>query len=296
VLELTVMQLAYNFGVSPGFMVLLLVLWIFGICMIAMAALIHLPFRWLTALSVAVIAFHNCLDGIEASQFGSADLFWNFLRQPGVISIAGRPVLLSYTFLPWIAVMSAGFCFGRVFRLEPLVRQRIMLRTGLALTIAFVVIRAVQHVRRSGALCPSEVARIHISLFPQLHQIPWIARLPADDIRAFIARPGVLRSAKVHGRQSPDRLRRAPLFYFVLHFYLIHALAAGVRYGTASARFIFNPLPSMGGPADLFPADFGYRLCVVYAMWILTMALLYPLCRRFAKVKATRSDWWLSYL
>jgi hypothetical protein len=92
---------------------------------------------------------------------------------------------------------------------------------------------------------------------------------------------------------------RVPMFYFVLHFYLIHVLAvlaAWLRYGRPAASFIFNPLPSMGGPRQLFPPDFGYDLAVVYGVWLLTVVLLYPLCRWFAQVKATRRDWWLSYL
>jgi hypothetical protein len=35
---------------------------------------------------------------------------------------------------------------------------------------------------------------------------------------------------------------------------------------------------------------------IVYAMWILGLILLYPLCRWFAGVKARRRDWWLSYI
>jgi uncharacterized membrane protein len=92
---------------------------------------------------------------------------------------------------------------------------------------------------------------------------------------------------------------RVPLFYFILHFYVIHALtvlAALLRYGVQAGKFMFNPLPSMGGPSDLFPANFGYRLWVVYAVWILTVTMLYPLCRWFAKVKRERAAWWLSYL
>src|SRR5580765_4756547 len=71
VLELTVMQLAYNFNFSLRFLILLLVLWIFGICMIAMAALVHLPVRWLAALSVSVLVLHNSLDRINPARFGS---------------------------------------------------------------------------------------------------------------------------------------------------------------------------------------------------------------------------------
>jgi uncharacterized membrane protein len=47
VLELTVMQLAYNFNFSSRYLILLLILWIFGACMILMAALIWLPTAWL---------------------------------------------------------------------------------------------------------------------------------------------------------------------------------------------------------------------------------------------------------
>ena len=92
---------------------------------------------------------------------------------------------------------------------------------------------------------------------------------------------------------------RVPLFYYVVHFWAIHLLAslmAGLRYGGASLAFVFRPFPSMGGPRELFPADFGYSLGVVYLVWLLIVALLFPLCRWFGGVRARRSDWWLSYL
>jgi uncharacterized membrane protein len=92
---------------------------------------------------------------------------------------------------------------------------------------------------------------------------------------------------------------RVPMFYFILHFYLIHlliVLASWLRYGGAAAKFTFTPVPSMGGPQQLFPAGFGYSLWVVYAVWLLVVVSLYPVCRWFAKVKSTRRDWWLSYL
>jgi hypothetical protein len=92
---------------------------------------------------------------------------------------------------------------------------------------------------------------------------------------------------------------RVPMFYFVLHFYLIHTLAVlaeWLRYGPSAARFTFSLMPSMGGPGELFPANLGYFLWVVYGVWMLTVMLLYPLCRWFAEVKASRHDWWLSYL
>jgi uncharacterized membrane protein len=299
VLELTVMQFAYNFNFPFRFLILLLILWIFGICMIAMATLVYLPVRWLAALSVAAIVLHNLLDGIRAQEFGPAAWVWNLLHQPGVIPVAGKLVLVTYTFLPWIGVMGAGFCFGQVFTLEPAARRRIMVRLGLALTATFIVLRTINRYgdpapwsHQKSAIftvlsflnCtkyPGSLLFLLMTLGPALLVLAYLDRLtfkPANPLIVF---------------------GRVPMFYFVLHFYLIHVLtvaAAYLRYGSTAARFIFNPLPSMGGPAELFPAPFGYSLWTVYGVWALTLVLLYPLCRWFARVKATRRDWWLSYL
>jgi uncharacterized membrane protein len=92
---------------------------------------------------------------------------------------------------------------------------------------------------------------------------------------------------------------RVPLFYFVVHFYAAHAAAAVLalaRYGTGALTFLFQPVPSMGGPPELFPAQFGYDLWMVYLVWAIIVLALYPACRWFAVIKAKRHDWWLSYL
>ncbi|MGA7079926.1 MAG: heparan-alpha-glucosaminide N-acetyltransferase domain-containing protein [Terriglobales bacterium] len=298
-LELTVMQFAYYFNFSFQYRILLIILWIFGMCMIAMAALVHLSARWLVVLSVLVIVFHNCLDGISATQFGSAAWVWHLLHQPGPFMVAGKSVLAPYPLLPWIGVMTAGFCFGQVFLLEPAQRQRIMLWAGLALTIAFVVVRAVN---RYGD--PAPWAHQKSALFTVLSFLNCTKYPGSLDFILMTLGPSLLLLAYFDRRtfQANNPLivfGRVPMFYFILHFYLIHALvvlAAWFCYGRAASTFIFNLVPSMGGPEQLFPANFGYSLWVVYGVWILTVVLLYPLCRWFAKVKATRSDWWLSYL
>ena len=85
----------------------------------------------------------------------------------------------------------------------------------------------------------------------------------------------------------------------MLHFYAAHAAAdvlAVFRYGTAAFRFLFHPMPTAGGPPDLFRPGFGYDLWVVYAVWALIAVRLYPVCRWYARVKSRRPEWWWSYL
>jgi uncharacterized membrane protein len=299
VLELTVMQFAYNFNFSSRNLILLLILWIFGICMMSMAALIYVRLRWLAALSVAVIAFHNCLGGISASRFGSVAWIWNLIHQPGVIILAGRQVLVTYTLIPWIAVMAAGFCFAQLFELDSARRRRIMMKIGLGAIVAFFVIRAIN---RYGDPAPwSHQKTVVLTALSFLNCTKYPASL---DFLLMTLGPAILVLASLDRcslKPSHPLLvfGRVPMFYFVLHFYAIHALAlvmAWARYGRAALSFMFHPLPSMGGPAQLFPLDFGYRLWVVYVVWIVIVLSLYPLCRWFARLKATQHDWWLSYL
>ena len=292
-LELTVMQFAYNFNISSSYPILLLILWIFGVCMILLAALVYLPISWLLALSTVIIVFHNSLDRVRVS--GTAAPLWSLLHQPGLLTFSGKTFLISYTVLPWIAVMAAGFCFGRVLYYEPDVRRRFMRRIGLISIAAFIILRAIN---AYGDPAPWSSQRFVLSFLN-------CTKYPASlDFMLMTLGPAFLVLAwfDMHppSRQNPLIVfGRVPLFYFVLHFYLIHALAvllAWLRYGNNALTFMFNPLPSMGGPKQLFPPNFGYSLWAAYLIWIVVVALLYPLCRWFAKVKSTRRSWWLSYL
>jgi uncharacterized membrane protein len=250
-------------------------------------------------LSLVVIALHNCLDGISPSRFGSAGWIWNLIHQAGVIDLAGRQVLVTYTLLPWIGVMAAGFCFGQLFLLESAGRRRIMLRIGLLATLAFFVIRAINHYGDPAPWFVQKSALFTVLSFLNCTKYPG-----SLDFLLMTLGPAILVLAWLDGCSlKPSHplvvFGRVPMFYFILHFYAIHALAvlmAWARYGRAAFSFMFNPLPSMGGPAQLFPANFGYSLWVVYLIWIGIVVALYPLCRWFAQVKATRHDWWLSYL
>ena len=298
-LELTVLQFAYDFNVSTHYLVLLLVLWIFGICLISMALLVQIPRRWLAALSLAAIALHNLLDGIAGPQSGPPTWLWHIFHQPGLLTIAGMPVLVTYTLIPWLPVMAAGFCFGEILTLPNPKRYQITRNIGLALSFLFIVLRAFN---RYGDPVPWTTQKSAImTALSFLNCLKYPASL---DFLCMTLGPTLLALACFdrHPPRSTNPLivfGRVPLFYFVLHLYVIHiflVFASCLRYGSAAASFIFNPVPSMGGPAQLFPPDFGWSLITVYLVWIAVVALLYPLCRWFARVKSERRSPLLAYL
>jgi hypothetical protein len=83
---------------------------------------------------------------------------------------------------------------------------------------------------------------------------------------------------------------RVPFAFYVAHFYLLHllSLAVGALQGVdVRALMTFPPF---------YPPEYGVSLPAVYGVWLLVIALLYPLCRWVAAVKARSRAWWLSYL
>ena len=299
IVELTVMRLAMNFSFATRYPVLLLVLWALGWSMIALAALVHLPRRVLAIASIAVIVLHDAFDGVQAAQFGAFSGLWNVLHQPGVFFLGEVAVVAGYPLVPWVAVMAAGFCAGPLLLRQPRERRRALLTWGTVLVVAFVVLRAVN--------IYGDPQPWSAQSSPLLTAISFLRTTKYPPSLAFLLMtlgPALLLLADFDRRGLADGhplvvIGRVPFFFYVAHFWLLHLLAsfmAWARYGNASFVFLFNPLPSMGGPAELFPAGFGYPLWVTYAVWIGVVLVLYPACRWFSAVKARRRDWWLSYL
>jgi uncharacterized membrane protein len=298
-LELTVMRLAYDFDFSQKYPWLLLVLWVLGGCMIVLALLVWIPIPALAVLSVALIGLHNLLDRVNPAQFGSAAFLWNLFHQPGVFRLFGAVAIVGYPLMPWFAVMALGFCFGRIFQLEASVRHRYLLAIGTAATLGFVILRAINHYGDPFPWSPQRSATFTALSFLNTTKYP-----PSLAFLLMTLGPALLLLAWLDGRRLSTNnplivFGRVPLFYFVIHVYAAHAIAvwlALVKYGGSALGFGFHPVPSMGGPKELYPSGFGYDLWVAYVVWATVVLGLYPVCRWFARVKASRRDWWLSYL
>jgi uncharacterized membrane protein len=297
-LEITVMRLAYNFDVAQSYPVLLLVLWGLGLCMVVLAALVWLPIPLLSALGVATIVLHHLADGIDARRLGWAGPLWYLVHQVGGFPFAGHVFITPYPLVPWVAVMALGFCFGRVLQLPADRRHHIMLRLGIVVTIAFLVVRLINRYGDgepwswgSSALY-TVLWFLNTTKYPPSLQFLLMTLGPALILLAYFDRQSLSRSNPliVFGR--------VPLFYFVLHFIAAHTAAlalAVLTYGSPAFTFMWQPVPSMGGNANSFPPGFGWDLWVAYAVWIAIVVSLYPLCRWFASVKERRREWWLSY-
>ena len=291
-LEVTVVRcLGFQFNVDYQ-VTGLVVIWALGWAMIVLSGLVWLPLWAITTVALVMIAGHNALDGIR-----STHPLWVFLHTPGLlVNEPGFVVFVAYPIVPWVGVTALGYCLGRIFEWDPAHRRDFLLRAGVGTTVAFVALRlaniygdpAPWSVQASSLM--TAVSFLNTTKYPPSLLFLLMTLGPALILlRAFERRtPGWLAPATVFGR--------VPLFYFVLHFFLIHLLAAiacAWIYGTP--RYMMQS-PDLGNYPFTVPPGWGFPLPVVYGVWVAVVAMLYPVCAWYGALKRRSASRWLSYL
>lgn len=264
------------------------ILWAIGLSMVCLAALSYLP-TWLVAVfGLAMIGSHNAFDHVKPAELGDWGWLWRILHAGG--DIEWRPGWhfgALYPLVPWIGVMAVGYAFGSLFLLRPATRRPIFFVLGVALTAGFVCLRYSNVYGDPNPWSPQRNEAMTVCSFLNCHKYPpslcylLMTLGPVIAALAFFDRePGpVARRVIVFGR--------VPLFFYLIHVPVIHALAAVVAYAYYGPSVLAWNQP---------PPDYGYSLATVYAVWVLVVVMLYPPCLWFAGVKRRRRDAWLSYL
>jgi uncharacterized membrane protein len=119
---------------------------------------------------------------------------------------------------------------------------------------------------------PPSLQFLLMTLGPVLIFLGWLERFPIPMGRALVT------------------IGRVSFFYYVLHLYVIHAIAIligvwqGFTVSDMAVLFLYTP------------SDFGISLGGVYVVWFVTILVMYPACVWFAGIKAQHRQWWLQYL
>jgi uncharacterized membrane protein len=260
---------------------MLQVIWVIGISMLVLAALVYLPVRVIAAFGLLLIFCHDTLDKVNPDSFGHVGgIIWRILHVQGMANFSkGFQVFVLFPLVPWIGVMAVGYSFGTLYKLEAARRKKILAAIGISAIALFVILRAINGYgdpgpwSHFGAWHRTLLSFINVQKYPPSLEYLLITLGPVILALAFLEGIGnrVSNFFMIYGR--------VPLFYYILHIYLIRSLAA-ITGLVCKKQHI----------------EFGFGLPVVYAVWILAVFILYFPCRWFMKYKMTHKQWWLSYL
>lgn len=310
VLEFALISAIWQMRFPPP-MLLAQVIWVIGVSMIVLAALIWLPRIAVGALAVIVIAGHNLLDGWDVPgafvQPNAGMSVWEQIRLVlhtgwGAIPLTDNLAWMNvYPILPWVGVMALGYAIEPVFTLGERARRRVLIGVGLAATAAFIAVRAANGYGnfyppaftpwvQSGRWSEQSSAVLTVCSFLNCHKYPPSLAYLLMTLGPSLVALGLLDGVRWRAVRPLLVFGRVPLFFYVLHLPVL-ILSAGVwayaRFGEDAMRWgLTNPPPPEYTPG----------LWIAYIAWAGVVVALYPLCEWFARVKATRQDWWLSYL
>ena len=297
-LETVVINFAWSF--NPTYpMFRLQVIWALGLSMVFMSALVYLPYKVILALGLIILFGHNLLDNIHATGNSLADILWGQLHERKRFAIGNRIIATGYPILPWLGIMALGYCFGAFYtkKVEAAFRKKYLVTLGAVAIALFIVLRGIN---RYGDMSPWMMQRTTIlticsffnaSKYPPSLMYTLMTLGPALIVLAFIEKPlnKLGKIIIVFGR--------VPLFFYILHLFLIHALA------TVAVVLSGRPWTDMISITNLNARDspwlkgYGFNLGQTYLVWLLVVVLLYPLCKWYDRYKTNHKEkWWLSYL
>jgi uncharacterized membrane protein len=307
-LEFTLVRFGFVFNLDYSFLGVAQVIWVIGLSMIIMAALIYLPRSVIAAYGLALVLFHNMFDGVLVppnTAFAgqpppdAGQMLWMILHQQGAVPLFGgaTTAFIAYPLIPWTGVMALGYVVGSVYVWDAERRRKWLLTAGGIVTAAFVILRLINvygdpsrwaYQDRGGVFTFLSV--LNTTKYPPSLLFLLMTLGPALMVLALTDR--------IDGRAIWQRIcityGRVPMFYYLLQFPLAHALALLLSLAAGkSVAYMFMNFPASIAAA---PPNAGFPLWVVYLVWIAGLVILYPLCLWYGNYKLRTKHWLLSYL
>jgi uncharacterized membrane protein len=282
--ELVVMRFAllYNFYFD---VTIFGIIGVIGACMMLMAVLLFLHLRLLLLLGLIILFSYHLIPVPVLTSVGFISL------------LPDHALVVSYPIVPWLAIMILGYCAGEFYRPDVHVRRRkfLLLSTGVMAILLFSVLR---FMNVFGDPSPWRLQKNDLFTFLSFLNV---TKYPVSLLFSMITLGGalillaLLEETKTKIGKLIMVFGRVPLFYFVLHFFLIHTVALiffMIKTGKSFAEIDFHFSKSFGG----ITPEGGFSLFWVYVFWVVLVIILYPICKGYDRYKGTHTYRWLSYL
>lgn len=300
--EWTIVAFAWTFNTNFN-IIPFQVIWAIGISMfiLGLLMLVNLSYKIILLLGIILVAGHNLLDIPESKPGFQASFIWDFLHH-GVFTAYpitnNHVIMLVYPFVAWTGLMMLGYCAGVFFTSSYTTEQRkkMLSGTGLGLILFFVILRFSNVYGDPVDWSNQKNGLYTFFSFIKVNKYPPSLLYLAITIGPALILLALIEKIKNWCTDMMVVFGRTAFFYYILHLYLIHFIAAlfffARGHSFAEAKNVGRQFPFM----YVAPGE-GYGLPVVYLVWIAVVLLLYPVCKRYDRYKtAHKEKWWLSYL
>lgn len=286
-----------NFGLffDPGFNTLIFeVLSAIGVGFIILSLLLTLPPKTIGIIGLAIIFLHDLVFLIPMGQTSIVlTIFSPFFSMAAFPLFSNHVLMIAYPPVPWLGIMLAGFAAGKFFELAAETRKRIFIRIGAGAILLFVIVR---FINIYGDPAPWSVQRTPVYTFLSFMNVtkyPPSLSFCLVMLGIMFLILGFAEGLKNKFTDIAYTYGKVPLFYFVIHFYIIHVLLLILLF---TQGFHWTDLNFATGAFGRPKAPNGLPLWGVYLVWAGVVAAMYKPCTWYGRYKATHKYWWLGYI
>ncbi len=288
-MELTIISFGWSFKLDL-LSLDLAVIWALGACMIFLSGLIWLPYNAILIIGLLLVFGHNSLDTFHISGNSILAFVWKIFHEQGYGNIGPFKIFVFYPILSWIGVMALGYCLGVLYvsDFDISKRKKILTSIGMSMIVIFILLRFsniygdAELWSKQSCFIFSVISFLNTSKYPPSLLYLCMTIGPALLFLAYSEniKMGISDKIKIFGR--------VPMFFYILHLYLIHFGAILLLY--------FQGFNFTDTDHNLV-TNYGLSLQMTYLVWIIVIVLLYPFCKWYDLYKSShKENKWLSYL
>ena len=260
-----------------------------GFGFILLGLLLNLPSLALGVLGSIILIGHG-LYGMYNAEFSETakSIFNPFLTLSVFPFSTDKIFIVAYPPIPWLGIMLIGFSFGKMFATVHARRNKQFISIGLTTVAIFILLRYLniygdpQQWAFQKDTMTTLLSFLNVSKYPPSLSFTLVTLGLMFLLLGFADRfnSSVQRILIVYGK--------VPLFYYVLHFLLIHIITLFMLlfqgFNLHEMEFASG---TFGRPLN---KETGVPLWMIFIIWFIIVAILYLPCKWYWKYKTTHQS------
>lgn len=254
------------------------IIWLFSLLMLLMSFLLSFSMRALASTSFLMIVSHNFFDAVSFSKGSFKNFLWLVLHKKGDFEVGGFTFKVLYPLVPWLGVFVLGYCAGCALKFDSKLRKFWSFLISLFMISGFFVMR-------TGFLYgePNTWQQKDSSLKTYFSFVDLTKYPPSLLYMMLFMGLGFLLYYCCIGKEHKSWWQRAlidfgrvPMFCYIAHLYLLHALVAFLKAFNLIERY-----------HSLVFSHLVFWICLVF---------LAPLSRKYWRLKKSSKYRLLKYI
>ncbi|QHV97810.1 DUF1624 domain-containing protein [Spirosoma endbachense] len=285
-----------NFGMwfDPHFDVLIVeVIAAIGVGFLILSALLKLPPRTIGFIGGMIVALHELVSLLPVPDNLLLKVLLS-LFSPMAFPYATRKLFfVAYPPIPWLGIMLIGYGAGHFFASTEKNQRRIFLRIGLVSLGLFIALRVANLYGDPVNWSPQKNLLYTFLSFINVTKYPPSLQFCLLFLGIMFLILSLVQGLKNNWTDRVGVYGKTPLFYFLVHWYLIHPLVFVMVFlqGFNWSDLVFGT--NFGRPKT----GSGVELWAIYLIWVFIVMVMYPLCRWYGIYKERHKEQkWLRYI